>query len=144
MVKACCCNMYRGKKMANANINGKHFVLVHGAGGGAWVWYKVKPRLEAAGHCVTVLDMAASGRHPKTFQEVHTFNEYNEPLMKFMELLQENEKVVLVGHSLGGMNLAFAMEKYPEKISVAIFVSAVVADTLYRPSYVFEKVYVYM
>ncbi|KAJ9170764.1 hypothetical protein P3X46_018844 [Hevea brasiliensis] len=126
--------------MAEAN-NGKHFVLVHGAGGGAWVWYKVKPRLEAAGHCVTVLDMAASGRHPKAFQEVHTFTEYNEPLMEFMGFLQEKEKVILVGHSLGGMNLALAMEKYPDKISAAVFVSAVLPDTLYHPSYVFEKLY---
>ncbi|XP_050204925.1 salicylic acid-binding protein 2-like [Mercurialis annua] len=121
--------------------NGKHFVLVHGAGGGAWVWYKVKPRLEASGHRVTVLDMAASGKHPKTYKEVHSFNEYNEPLMQFMGSLHENEKVILVGHSLGGMNLALAMEIYPQKISVAVFVSAVVPDTLNQPSYVFDKLY---
>ncbi|XP_012079566.1 salicylic acid-binding protein 2-like [Jatropha curcas] len=127
--------------MAEFNKIGKHFVLVHGAGGGAWVWYKVKPRLEANGHRVTVLDMAASGMHRKAFQEVHTFNEYNEPLMEFMALLEENEKVILVGHSLGGMNLALAMEKYPQKISVAIFVTAVLPDTLHQPSYVFEKLH---
>ncbi|EEF40030.1 Polyneuridine-aldehyde esterase precursor, putative [Ricinus communis] len=121
--------------------NGKHFVFIHGAGGGAWVWYKVKPRLEAVGHRVTVLDMAASGMHPKTFKEVHTFNEYNEPLMKFMAVLQENEKVILVGHSLGGMNLALAMEKYPDKISVAVFATAIVPDTSHQPSYIFEKMY---
>ncbi|XP_065873725.1 salicylic acid-binding protein 2-like [Euphorbia lathyris] len=119
--------------------NGKHFVLVHGAGGGSWVWYKVKQRLEAAGHRVTVVDLAASGQHPKAFHEVHTFKEYNEPLMEVMSLLEENEKIILVGHSLGGINLALAMEIYPQNISAAVFVTAVLPDTLHHPSYIFEK-----
>ncbi|WCJ31054.1 methyl esterase 1 [Euphorbia peplus] len=124
-----------------AEKNGEHFVLVHGAGSGSWVWYKVKQRLEAAGHRVTVVDLAASGQHSKAFSEVHTFNEYNEPLMEVMSLLQENEKVILVGHSLGGMSLAIAMEKYPHKISVAVFVNAVLPDTSHHPAYIFEKLY---
>ncbi|KAF9678442.1 hypothetical protein SADUNF_Sadunf07G0035300 [Salix dunnii] len=53
--------------------------------------------------------------------------------------LAENEKVVLVGHSLGGLNLAFAMEKFPEKISLAIFVTAFLPDTKHQPSYMLEK-----
>ncbi|KAF9678439.1 hypothetical protein SADUNF_Sadunf07G0035000 [Salix dunnii] len=47
--------------------------------------------------------------------------------------------VVLVGHSLGGLNLAFAMEKFPEKISLAIFVTAFLPDTEHQPSYMLEK-----
>jgi pimeloyl-ACP methyl ester carboxylesterase len=29
--------------------------------------------------------------------------------------------VVIVGHSFGGMSIALAMEKFPEKIAVGIF-----------------------
>ncbi|CAK7339429.1 unnamed protein product [Dovyalis caffra] len=125
--------------MGESNTQTTHFVLVHGLSAGAWVWYKVKPMLEAAGHSVTALDMSASGVNAKTLEEVRTFDQYNEPLTEFMANLPEDEKVVLVGHSLGGLNLAFAMEKFPEKISLAIFVTAILPDTQHRPSFMLEK-----
>jgi pimeloyl-ACP methyl ester carboxylesterase len=84
--------------------------------------------------------MSASGVNTKTLEEVVTFDQYNEPLIEFMANLAENEKVVLVGHSLGGLNVAFAMEKFPEKISLAVFVTAFLPDTEHRPSYMLEKV----
>ncbi|KAL6956580.1 hypothetical protein U1Q18_040662 [Sarracenia purpurea var. burkii] len=87
-----------------------HFVLVHGLGHGAWCWYKLIPLLEFGGHNVTALDMTASDKN-----------------------------VILVGHSLGGINLAFAMEYYSEKILAAIFVTAFMPDTTHKPSYVIEK-----
>ncbi|RVW61289.1 Methylesterase 10 [Vitis vinifera] len=41
-----------------------------------------------------------------------------------MESLPADERVVLVGHSLGGLAISQAMEKFPEKVSVAVFVTA--------------------
>ncbi|CAA3001269.1 salicylic acid-binding 2 [Olea europaea subsp. europaea] len=117
----------------------RHFVLVHGACLGAWCWYKLQPLLEAAGHRVTVFDLSASGVDPKSLNELRTFTDYTLPLFKVMDSISPDEKVVLVGHSLGGMNLAFAMEKYPQKISVAVFVTAYMPDTVHRPSYVLEQ-----
>ncbi|CAI9780757.1 unnamed protein product [Fraxinus pennsylvanica] len=117
----------------------RHFVLVHGACLGAWCWYKLQTLLEAAGHRVTTFDLSASGIDPKSIDELRTFSDYTMPLFKVMESISQDEKVVLVGHSLGGMNLAFAMEKYPQKISVAVFVTAYMPDTVHRPSYVLEQ-----
>ncbi|CAA2984959.1 salicylic acid-binding 2-like [Olea europaea subsp. europaea] len=117
----------------------RHFVLVHGACLGAWCWYKLQPLLKAAGHSVTVFDLSASGIDPKSLDELRTFPEYTLPLFKVMESIPPDEKVVLVGHSLGGLNLAFAMEKYPEKISVAVFLAATMPDTIHKPSYVLEE-----
>ncbi|XP_074381396.1 methyl jasmonate esterase 1-like [Apium graveolens] len=102
----------------------KHFVLVHGACHGAWCWYKVAMLLRSAGHKVTVLDLAASGLNAKKVQEVKSFSVYLEPLMEFMASLLAEEKVVLVGHSLGGVALSVAMERFPEKVSVAVFATA--------------------
>ena len=120
-------------------IDKKHYVLVHGACHGAWSWYKLKPRLESAGHKVTVLDLAASGTNMKKI-DVETFSEYSEPLLQLMATIPPNEKVVLVGHSLGGLNIALAMEKFPEKVAVGVFLTAVVPHTEHKPSYVLEKV----
>ncbi|XP_057482309.1 salicylic acid-binding protein 2-like isoform X2 [Actinidia eriantha] len=114
-----------------------HFVMVHGSCHGAWCWYKVKPRLESLGHKVTVLDLSASGLNRKTLDQVGSFREYSEPLLQFMSSI--DEKVVLVGHSLGGMGIALASDNYPEKISVAVFLTALMPDTEHRPSYVLEQ-----
>lgn len=46
---------------------------------------------------------------------------------------------LLVGHRLGGQNLALAMEKFPEKIVVAVFLSAFMRNTIHRPSFVLEQ-----
>ncbi|KAM7507008.1 hypothetical protein LguiA_017461 [Lonicera macranthoides] len=62
-----------------------HFVLVHGSCHGAWCWYKLIKLLQSAGHM---------------------------PLMDFMESLHAEEKVILVGHSMGGIAVLVAKEKF--------------------------------
>ena len=103
----------------------KHFVLVHGACHGAWCWYKVATLLTSAGHKVTALDMAASGVHPKRVEELHAISDYFEPLMEFMTSLPPEERVILVGHSMGGLSNSVAMERFPEKISCAVFAACI-------------------
>ncbi|CAI9766879.1 unnamed protein product [Fraxinus pennsylvanica] len=102
----------------------KHFVLVHGACHGAWSWYKVATLLRAEGHHVTALDMAAAGVHPTQVEELGSFSDYCKPLIEFMAALPPDDTVVLVGHSMGGISISVAMEMFPQKISVAIFVTA--------------------
>ena len=118
----------------------KHFVLVHGACHGAWCWFKLKPLLEAMGHRVSTFDLLASGTNTKVIQQVHTLYDYIMPLLEFMATLLLEEKVVLVGHSFGGMSISLAMEKFPEKISLAVFLSATMPDYVHKQSYVLDKV----
>ncbi|XP_039035758.1 salicylic acid-binding protein 2-like isoform X2 [Hibiscus syriacus] len=117
----------------------KHFILIHGACHGAWCWYKLKPRLESAGHRVTAVDMAASGINTNQIQAVHSMYEYTKPLLEILASLPDDEKAILVGHSLGGLNLALAMDKYPQKISAAVFLTAFMPDTAHKPSFVLEQ-----
>ncbi|PIA52366.1 hypothetical protein AQUCO_01000317v1 [Aquilegia coerulea] len=65
--------------------------------------------------------------------------DYSQPLLDFMEMIPTNERVILVGSSLGGLSLAYAMEKFAEKVSVAIFLTAFMPDTSHPPSYVMDK-----
>ncbi|XP_043710120.1 methylesterase 3-like [Telopea speciosissima] len=116
-----------------------HFVLVHGLCHGAWCWYKVKPVLESAGHRVTVIDLAASGINMTKPDEVRTMSDYTQPLIELMESLPPGEKVTLVGHSLGGINLAVAMDKFPHKISVAVFLTAFMPDFTHSPSNIIDE-----
>ncbi|XP_065873065.1 methyl jasmonate esterase 1-like [Euphorbia lathyris] len=101
----------------------RHFVLIHGACHGAWCWYKVSALLKSAGHKVSALDMAASGVNLKKLEELRSFSDYYEPLLEFIANISE-ERVILVAHSMGGYGISIAMEKFPEKISVAVFAAA--------------------
>ncbi|CAA7033194.1 unnamed protein product [Microthlaspi erraticum] len=118
-----------------------HFVLVHGPCHGAWCWYKVKPLLEAAGHRVTAIDLAASGVNTNlsSITEVFSCDQYTEPLLKFLSSLPCEEKVVLVSQSTGGLSVAIAMDTFPQKISVAVFATSFLPDTTNSPAYVVDK-----
>ncbi|QHO16029.1 hypothetical protein HN51_031394 [Arachis hypogaea] len=118
-----------------------HFVLVHGACHGAWSWYKVITLLKSWGHNVTALDLAASGVNQKQALELNSISEYFEPLTEFMNsLVGEGERVVLVGHSLGGLAITYAMEHFPHKISVAVFVTAFMPGPTLNVSVVYQMV----
>ena len=110
--------------------SGAHFVLVHGAYHGAWCWYKIRCLLECAGHKVSCLDLRASGIDLSDANTVFKFQEYNQPLDDVLSGLGEGEKVILVGHSAGGLNLTAALYKYPHKIQAAVYVVAeMIRDT---------------
>lgn len=75
--------------------------------------------LKSAGHQVLVLDLAASG-----FHEVHSLSKYLEPLLECMACLPSEERVILVGVSMGGVSISVAMERLPKKVSVAVYAAA--------------------
>ncbi|EEF40034.1 Polyneuridine-aldehyde esterase precursor, putative [Ricinus communis] len=87
---------------------------------------KVATLLKSAGHRVTALDLAASGVNRKQVHQVKSISEYFEPLMEFMMSLPLEERVILVAHSYGGLGISFAMERFPDKISAAVFATATI------------------
>ncbi|XP_009388333.2 salicylic acid-binding protein 2-like [Musa acuminata AAA Group] len=125
--------------MVEGSGNKKHIILVHGACHGAWSWHKVTTLLRSAGYQVTALDLAASGVDERRFQDLSTFTDYTQPLLDVVASLPPGERVVLVGHSLGGMNIALAMDRFPEKIAAAVFVAAFMPDSVNPPSYLLDK-----
>ncbi|XVE82729.1 hypothetical protein DITRI_Ditri16bG0029600 [Diplodiscus trichospermus] len=104
----------------------QHFVLIHGACHGAWCWYKLASLLKSAGHQVTALDLGASGVDPKRLEQIASFSDYLQPLMDFLASLPDEPdgKVILVGHSYAGHCISIAMERFPKKISVGVFIAA--------------------
>ncbi|KAK1557920.1 hypothetical protein Q3G72_034225 [Acer saccharum] len=68
--------------------------------------------------------MAASGTHPSQLHDIPSMSAYFKPLMEFMASLPPEERVILVGHSMGGYCISAAMESFPHKVSVAVFCTA--------------------
>uniref|UniRef100_M1CFZ4 Methylketone synthase Ib n=1 Tax=Solanum tuberosum TaxID=4113 RepID=M1CFZ4_SOLTU len=118
----------------------KHFVLVHGACHGAWSWYKTMASIKTTGHNVTALDLGGAGVNPRQVLQIPHLSDYFRPLMEFMASLPADEKVILVGHSLGGFAISKAMESFPEKISVAIFVTALMPGPMLDAATIFNEV----
>lgn len=106
----------------------KHFVLVHGICHGAWNWYKIIALLKAAGHRVTALDLGGCGVNSISISD------YLQPLTDFLASLPEEENVILVGHSYGGIAISLAMESFPNKISVAVYVTAFMPNCASPPA----------
>ncbi|KAL2522851.1 methyl esterase 10 [Forsythia ovata] len=103
----------------------KHFILVHGFCLGAWCWYKLVSMLKLNGdHRVSTVDLGSCGIHSKRLDDISSVSDYVQPLMDLMTSLPDDERVVLVGHSYGGIPISLAMESFPQKISVAVFISA--------------------
>ncbi|XP_010244542.1 PREDICTED: methylesterase 17-like [Nelumbo nucifera] len=101
-----------------------HFVLLHGIGGGAWCWYKLRCLMESSGYKVTCIDLKSAGIDPSDPDSILSFDQYNQPLVDFLSHLPQDQKVILVGHSAGGLSVTDAIYKFPKKIGMAIYIGA--------------------
>ncbi|MBG9596529.1 alpha/beta fold hydrolase [Bacillus mycoides] len=97
------------------------YVLVHGAWQGEWAWDLVKPQLEAFGHTVITLDLPGSGKDTTPSQNI-TLDSYVNTVTTIIN--QQNEKVILVGHSMGGIVITQTAELIPNKIDKLVYLCA--------------------
>jgi pimeloyl-ACP methyl ester carboxylesterase len=76
------------------SLETKDIVLVHGAGMGAWCWYKSLALLQDSGLEPVAIDLAGSGRHSADPNEVASLEQYAEPLLALLKLkAASNSKV---------------------------------------------------
>jgi pimeloyl-ACP methyl ester carboxylesterase len=101
-----------------------HFVFVHGGGLGAWTWFRVVDFLRKKGHKATAIDLTSCGRDTIDPNTVSSFLDYNQPLVDFFNTLSSTDKVILVGHDLGGLSVTYAMEHFHQKIQAGVFLAA--------------------
>ncbi len=97
-----------------------HFVLVHGSFHGNWCWQKLVPRLEALGHAVSAPNLPASSddRAPPDSADLAG---YAARVGEVIEALPG--KVVLVGHSMGGIVSAEVSEKLPHRLAATVYLN---------------------
>ena len=97
------------------------FVLVHGAWHGAWCWENVVPRLEAAGHAVRAVDLPGHGNDRSPVSEM-TLENNARTIVSAVSSFES--KVLLVGHSMGGMSVTQAAELVPDRLERLVYVTA--------------------
>jgi len=89
------------------------FVLVHGSFHGPWCWSRIVPLLQAAGHSVAIPNLADAGDE--------NLNSY--AALVAGAVVQAGVKVILVGHSMGGLVISQAAERVPQHISKLLYIS---------------------
>lgn len=103
------------------NPTSKTFILIHGSWHSAWNWHKVLPILKRRGHRAIALDLPGMGRDKTPIQEV----KMKSSVEKICQLIDEqDQKVILVGHSKNGIMISQAAEYRPEKIEKLIYLAA--------------------
>lgn len=97
------------------------YVLVHGAWHGAWCWQKLTPLLEAEGHRVDAFDLPGHGEDGTPVSGM-TLPANAERIAE--HVTAAGEPVILVGHSMGGMQVTQAAELAPERIQRLVYLTA--------------------
>ncbi|KWI96773.1 alpha/beta hydrolase [Burkholderia ubonensis] len=121
------------------------FVFVHGAWHGAWCFAHVMAALAARGHLSIARDLPAHGinaRFPASYfqrpldREAFgaepspvantTLDDYASQVIQAVDdaYALGHGKVVLVGHSMGGIAITAAAERMPEKIAKIVYLAA--------------------
>jgi len=98
----------------------QHFVLIHGAWHGGWCWDGVIRELENAGH--TAVAPTLPGNNPDDDFASVTFGDYLDAIAAVLE--QQQEPVILVGHSSAGFLLQAVAPKAAKKIAHLVFHNA--------------------
>lgn len=99
----------------------KNYVLVHGAWQAPYVWNAVKTSLVNEGNNVTVVELPGHGSD-HTVPSTLTLNTYRDKVIDAISKI--NGKVILVGHSLGGMIISAVAEQNPSKIEKLVYIAA--------------------
>jgi pimeloyl-ACP methyl ester carboxylesterase len=97
------------------------YVLIHGAWHGGWCWDKVVPLLEKAGHKVQAPDLPSHGKDKTSYRTV-SLQAYADSVCGILDT--QSDRVVLVGHSMGGIVISQAAEYRPEKVDTLVYLTA--------------------
>jgi len=97
------------------------FVLIHGAWHGGWCWDLVARELKMRDHRVVAPDLPGLGQDRTPLKDVSLSN-WADHIADLVR--QQGERVVLVGHSRGGVVISEVAERVPEAISSLVYLAA--------------------
>jgi pimeloyl-ACP methyl ester carboxylesterase len=100
------------------------FVLVPGAMHGAWIWDRLTPLLEAAGHHVIAKDLPGSGADTSIALDEVTLEHWAQSVADSIRAAPP--PVILVGHSRGGLVIGEAAELTAELLQGLIYITALI------------------
>lgn len=111
-----------------ASSEKRTYVLIPGAFWGGWVWRKVEPKLQAAGHKVfSVTNTGLGERAHLLSREVNLDTFVKDVLGVFT--YNDISNAVLVGHSFAGETITAVADAIPERIAQLVYLDAIVLES---------------
>lgn len=108
---------------AIARSEGVTFVLVHGAWHGGWCWKKLAPLLRVDGHTALTPTMTGLGERAHLLTPEVNLETHIADIAAVIEC-EDVERVVLVGHSYGGMVIAGVASRIAARLSHIVYLDA--------------------
>jgi pimeloyl-ACP methyl ester carboxylesterase len=130
-----------GGNVSAAGQSGPVYVFVHGAWHSGACWNNVQIALQEAGKNTLAVDLPGAGlkaKFPQSFitQDLAAFNtepsplvgigleSYADTVVSVIQAVSAYHRVVLVGHSLGGLTITRVAERIPHLIERLVYLSA--------------------
>lgn len=102
-----------------------NFVLVHGGWHGGWCWRAISDKLTALGHRVLAPTMTGLGERKHLLGSVTGPETHVEDICNVVRY-EELDRVILVGHSYGGMVITGAASQITDRIAGLVYLDAFV------------------
>lgn len=122
IIQTGCNNQSKEESCSSEIVSEKEtYVLVHSAWLGAWQWSEVAQKLREKGHTVITPDLPAHGKDSTPNTEV-TMESYVNTITNIID--EQEQNVILVGHSFNGITISRVAELRTEKIKSLVYLTA--------------------
>jgi len=102
------------------------YILVSGAWHAGWCWERVVPQLEAGGHRAIAPDLIGMGQDHTPLSTV-TLAKWADQIAAIIR--EQDEPVVLAGHSRGGIIISEVAERVPQHIATLAYLAAFLVES---------------
>ena len=112
--------------------NRPHFILVHGAWHGGWVWKEVKESLQKQGYIVTCPTQTGLGERKHLLSKKITIDTFIDDIVNHI-LIEDLSNIILVGHSFAGSTISGVADRLKVRINRLIYLDAIILSNGQSP-----------
>ncbi len=112
--------------------NKPHFLLIHGAWHGGWVWSEISEILSYQGYSVSTPTLTGLGEKKHLLSSKITIETFIEDVVNHI-IFENLNNIILVGHSFAGSVISGVADKLKDRIQKLIYFDAVILKDGQKP-----------
>ena len=112
--------------------NKPHFLLIHGAWHGGWVWNEISEILSYQGYSVSTPTLTGLGEKKHLLSSKITIDMFIEDVVNHI-IFENLDNIILVGHSFAGSVISGVADKLKDRIQKLIYFDAVILKDGQKP-----------